>query len=272
MNRAIGIVDGLSSKKNIHNQLIALFGRANSMDPRLTSEVRHTVRVALMFHKLFGSRNPKPEPAVAGPYPVSETNVIYQLLFCDIPELFRPNAPAGPAPWQQILFAAQPDAAAVRSLAQDRTQESRCRVLAYNWLKKNGQPVPAKELLGVIVEVPLEGGQETLAAYIDGRVRYINRTSKFVIFDSAPVNVREQANKLLAVSGGAIAQLGPWQGARLAPPKAGNARMTFLVSDGLYFGEGPLPGIDRDQIGGPVLYEAGKLLTVVVETALAKKA
>jgi hypothetical protein len=111
-----------------------------------------------------------------------------------------------------------------------------------------------------------------LAAYIDGRVRYINRTSKFVIFDSAPANVSAQAAKLLAASRAAVAQIGPWQGARLPAPKAGNARMTFLVSDGLYFGEGPLPGIDRDQIGGPVFYEAGKLLTVVVDMALAKKA
>jgi len=225
-----------------------------------------------MFKKFFGSRTPKPEPTVAGPYPVSETNVIYQLLFCDIPEMFYPTAPAGPAPWQQALFAAHPDAAAVRNLAEDQNQESRCRVLAYNWLRQNGQQVPRRELLGVIVEVPLEGGQETLAAYVDGRVRYINRTSKFVIFDSTPANVKEQANNLLAVARTAIAQLGPWQGVRLAPPKQGNARVTFLVSDGLYFGEGALPGIDQEELGKPIFSEAGKLLTVVVDTALAKKA
>jgi hypothetical protein len=238
----------------------------------LDGSPRGTRKGAFIFKKFFGSRTPEPKPTVTGPYPVSETNVIYQLLFCDIPELFRPRSPAAPAPWQETLFAAQPDATAVRKLAEDQNQESRCRVLAYNWLRKNGLPAAAKEFLGVIVEVPLEGGPDTLAAYADGSVRYINSTGKIVIMDSAPAAVSAQAANLLAVSRTAIAQLGPWQGARLAPPKRGNARMTFLVSDGLYFGEGPLPGIDRDQIGKPIFFEAGKLLGLVVDAALAKKA
>jgi hypothetical protein len=207
---------------------------------------------------------------VAGPYAQSEINFIYQLLFCDDPELFRPRPGTEPVAWHDILFAAQPDIAAVRELAEDEKQESRCRALAYNWLRQNRQAVPSRILLGAIVEVPLAAGLDVLAAYTDGRIRYINGTGKLAIFESAPADIGTQAGKLIAAARAAVARIGPWEGKRLPPPVQGKARMTFLVSDGLYFGEGPLPGIDRDPIGGPILYEAGKLLQMVVDTALGK--
>jgi hypothetical protein len=190
------------------------------------------------------------------------------LLFCDDPDLFRPPPGTPPAPWHVILFAAQPDIAAVREIAEDEKQESRCRALAYNWLRRNRQEVPSRILLGVIVEVPLPRGLDVLAAYTDGRIRYINQTGKLVVFESAPADLRTQVGKLLAASRAAVARIGPWEGKRLPPPVQGKARMTFLVSDGLYLGEGPLPGIDRDPIGGPVLSEAGRLLQMVVDTTL----
>jgi hypothetical protein len=42
-------------------------------------------------------------------------------------------------------------------------------------------------------------------------------------------------------------------------------RMTFLVSDGLYFGEGPLGTLQQDAMAGPVLGKATQLLQRVVE-------
>jgi hypothetical protein len=193
---------------------------------------------------------------------------MYQLLFCDRPEMFRPQPGTQMTPWQTALFAPSPDTVAVRAVAEDQSMASRYRVLAYNWLRRNGQTAPRRELFGVIVEVPLEGGQETLAAFPDGAVRYINKTGRFSIFEPAPPAVREQAEELLAAARAALVKLGPWDKDRLPAPRLGNARVSFLVSDGLYFGEGQLPGIDRDEIGGPIFHEAGKLLTAVVDTAV----
>ena len=67
-----------------------------------------------------------------------------------------------------------------------------------------------------------------------------------------------------------VQQIGPWDQPRLAPPTAGNARLTFLVSDGLYFGQGPMNVLQADAKGGPVLREAGALLTAVVDLSLKK--
>lgn len=141
-------------------------------------------------------------------------------------------------------------------------------MLAYNWLRQNHQVVAQKELLGAIVEVPLDRGLDALAAYADGRVRYINQTGRPAIFEMAPPDVVAQAGRLLAASRVAITKIGPGDGKRPPPPARGRIRMTFLVSDGIYWGEGPLPGMDRDPIAAPIIAEAGKLLNVVVETAL----
>jgi len=41
--------------------------------------------------------------------------------------------------------------------------------------------------------------------------------------------------------------------------------MTFLVSDGLYFGEGPFGALQQDRMAGPVLAKATQLLQRAVE-------
>lgn len=45
------------------------------------------------------------------------------------------------------------------------------RLLAFNWLRRHGHTVPPRCLLGVVLEVPLEGSLDVLAAYLDGSVR-----------------------------------------------------------------------------------------------------
>jgi hypothetical protein len=61
-----------------------------------------------------------------------------------------------------------------------------------------------------------------------------------------------------------VERSGPWNQARRSPPGAGSFRLNFLVSDGLYFGEGPLEVMLRDPRAVPVL-EAG---TALLQAAL----
>jgi hypothetical protein len=48
-----------------------------------------------------------------------------------------------------------------------------------------GKDVPPKTLLGVIVEVSLAGGLDTLAAFSEGGVRYVNQSGKLVVIEAA---------------------------------------------------------------------------------------
>jgi hypothetical protein len=205
--------------------------------------------------------------AAPRPYREEYANVLYNLLFCDFPGMFAPRPDADPAPWQTLLFGDSPDAAAVRALAADEQQEARTRALAYNWLRMHGQPVPPRILLGTIVEVPQNGGLDTLAAFKDGAVRYINQTGKSSIFEGVGGEIGMRVSALLAASQAPVDRIGPWDKPRLPPPGRGRIRLTFLVSDGLYFGEGDFDDFSRDAMAGPVVAAATQLLVQVVNMA-----
>ena len=204
------------------------------------------------------------------PYSQQSIDRIYNQLFCDELELFKPKLGDSPAPWQLVLFSNPVDSKAVRNLSEDPTNESRVRVLAYNWLRENGKMVPKQKLLGVIVEVPLAGGLDTLAAFSDGGVRYINQTGQLAVIEGEVPQVKPLIKRLFAVSQEVVTEIGPWEEGRKPPPPQGSIRFTFLVSDGLYFGQGPLEFMQKDSMGEPVLALATQLLQCVVKIATKK--
>jgi hypothetical protein len=201
------------------------------------------------------------------PYGDRPASALYHLLFADDLSAFAPRAGAAPAPWQQLLFAPDADAAAIRALACDAAQESRVRALAFGWLREHGEAVPAKELLGVIVEVPLEDGLDTLAAYADGAVRYLNHSGAMTIFDSALPALAPHVQPVLVAAQAIVDRIGPWDQPRLPPPAAGRIRLSFVVSDGLCFGEGPSGALAADGLAGPLIRDATALLQAVVAIA-----
>jgi hypothetical protein len=201
------------------------------------------------------------------PYGGESPNFIYNLLFCDDVASFKPKPDAQAAPWQATLFAEPMDFAALGLLAADGSQEGRARYLAYSLLRSAEKPVPDKILLGVIVEVGLPDGLDVLAAYSDGGVRYINKTGKLAVFEGAP-QVRPQVLDVLNAAQAVAARTGPWPGARLAPPRVGNIRISFLVSDGLYFGQGPTAHMQKESMAAPLIQKATVLLQSVVALSM----
>jgi hypothetical protein len=200
------------------------------------------------------------------PYAESHVNFFYNLLFCDDFGLFKnQNTVRQDGLWGTLL-ADKTDKVALRRIAEDETNEGRVRALAYNRLRAVGEKVPSKKLLGVIVEVPLQQGLDVLAAFSEGGVRYLNQSGKMAIFEGQGNPVENLAKELVAISQPVVNQIGPWDKQRLPPPKAGNVRMTFLVSDGLYFGEGPFSALQQDRMAGPVLSKATQLLQRAVES------
>lgn len=220
-----------------------------------------------MFKKLLALIGKKETPAAAAgavphePYKQPELNLIYKLMFCDDAALFRPEGK------DASLFGEQTDPRIVRAIADDADEESRVRMLAYNWLRENGQPAPGKELLGVIVEVPLEEGLDVLAAYADGTARYINQTGRFAVFEGGPPDLAARAKLLVQTGAQAVAAMAPARPPRRPPPVTGNIRLTYLVSDGLYVAEGPFEAMAKDRMAAPVIQTAQALLELVVRQA-----
>lgn len=194
------------------------------------------------------------------PYKEQSTNIIYNLLFCDDLELYKNNH-HGPVrgPWQ-MLFAKPAKLKDLQRLAESASAESRLRILAFNALRQRKVMPHKKVLLGVIVEVGLEHGLDTLAVYRDLRARYINQSGKLLIWETRKPEIDAGIRKLFQEAQPIIEKIGPWGKPRLPPPPAGQMRLTFLVSDGLYFGEGTMRSLSRSPLAGPVVTAATELL------------
>ena len=204
-------------------------------------------------------------PATDGPYQDESSNVIYQLLFCDRPELFKEHYTGNVAgPWS-VLFSARPDVVAVTKIAEDEQQESRVRALAFNALRAAGTSVPDKQYLGTILEVRLPEGLDTMAVFADGGARYINHSGKVVVAEGRPNPFDDEISAVIEKSKPIVAAIGPWDKERLPPPNEGNLRMTFLVSDGLYFGEGPMNAMQQEPLAAPLISAATRLLIRLVD-------
>ncbi len=197
------------------------------------------------------------------PYISEATNEIYNLLFCDNSAAFKAAQGENPTRWQTTLFSVPVDVEALQALSVDTTQEGRIRFLAFSRLREIGKIVQPKILLGVIVEVSLAGGLDVLAAFSEGGIRYVNQSGKLAVIEGV-ASFLPMVTRLFAVSDPVVARIGPWNKPRLAPPKKGNVRLTFLLSDGLCFGEGPMSVMSRDAMAGPIIQQATQLLQAVV--------
>ncbi len=186
---------------------------------------------------------------------------IYELLFCDDLELYRGEITV--YPWS-VLFASPPDITDLEKLVDDDEVETRPRILAANLLRTLGKPLDDKQVFAVLVEVGLDEGLDTLAAYEDGTARYINYTGKMIVWETRTIESDGLIVDLFAAARNVVSQIGPWEEPRLNRPRVGNVRLSFLVSDGLYFGEGPFDVLSQDPIGGPVIGAATKLMQFLV--------
>lgn len=205
------------------------------------------------------------------PYKDSSANFIYNLLFCDNLDLYRPNAqPPYSYPFD-VLFAETSTATDLQKIIDDTNADPRIKVLAYNKQRSTGHKPNKKELLAVIVEVGLDDGLDVLASFNNGTARYINQTGKILVWETTTVTKANQlTQELFAKSQQILNQIGPWDKLRKPHPAKGNTRISFLVSDGLYFGEAPTDVLFSDQLASPALTTATQLMQYLTEKSLEK--
>ena len=204
------------------------------------------------------------------PYESEATNTIYNLLFCDDLSLYRSEFEGkAEGPWK-VLFATPPNARDLLALATTSSEQSRLRILAFNALDQKTAGTHPGELLGVVIEAGLDDGLDTLAAYKDLSARYINHSEKMIVWETNEPGLDEKIRSLLAASERVVEKIGPWNKARLPPPVKGLMRMTFLVSDGLYFGQGPMEALQIDPLAAPVVATATQLLLELTNRATMK--
>jgi hypothetical protein len=120
---------------------------------------------------------------------------------------------------------------------------------------------------GVVVEVTLSGGLDTLAAYADGSARYLNWSGKAIVWDAPRTPIGALVGAVIEAGERIVPRIGPWDGPRRGPPPLDHVRLNMLTPSGLHFGEGPMDVLSNDAIGGPLVAAAVKLLQALTAQA-----
>jgi hypothetical protein len=225
------------------------------------------ILLAMELFNFFKKSSDQPKVST-DPYKDTATNFIYNLLFCDSLELFKANtSPPLTYPFD-ILFSDISSLADLQKIVEDTSADPRAKILAYNKQIANGHHPTKKELLAVIVEVGLDNGLDVLASFNNGTARYVNQTGKILIWETTDSTSNQLTSDLFSKSEAIVNNIGPWDKPRRPAPTKGNVRITFLVSNGLYFGEGPLDVLFNDQMAGPALNSATMLMKYLTEKSI----
>jgi hypothetical protein len=118
------------------------------------------------------------------------------------------------------------------------SSEARLRLWAWYNLRQLGKfPSPdlAHQVLGVIIEVPFEDRQDTLAAYADGTARYINHQGGTIVWDRLDETITPLVMNVIRET----QALGAPQEDRLDDPiPADHVRLNVLTPGGIYCWQG----------------------------------
>jgi hypothetical protein len=129
---------------------------------------------------------------------------------------------------------------------------------------RGGAGTPAG-VRGVVVDVGLDEGVDTVAGFGDGTARYLNHSGAAVVWEAPDQDVAARVEALLVAAGPILEVTGPIDGATPAPPAAGLAQLAVLTGDAIHTGVGPFDALARDPLGGPVIHAALDLMTLLVQ-------
>jgi hypothetical protein len=152
-----------------------------------------------------------------------------------------------------------------RQIADAPDIEARHVLQAWTFLRANGVvPTPSLErvVFGVVVEVPVSGGRDVLAAYQDGSCRYLNHSGSVAVVDDV---LQSDVHAVIELGQRLAERLGTWDQLTLPELPRRHARLTLLTPGGFRFGQGPNDDLLRDPNASPVFAESARLLGRLVE-------
>jgi hypothetical protein len=190
---------------------------------------------------------------------------LYNALFADDPDDFIQLKDHPAISW--IYENRTPALAELELLAEDQSVESRIRFLALYTALQRGLKISRKVYLGTIMEVPMDRGYDVLAFYSDKRARYYNYSGKAVIYEGGRDAIDDSIEKANSVSIQVCNRIGPWDKKRLPKPNGNIWRFSFLVSDGLYFGQGPMNALNTDELAAAMIRSGAEVMKTLTNEA-----
>lgn len=211
---------------------------------------------------------------------MAQLSEMRELLFGDVP-LERWSGSGRGEPWSSFQKAASAlragdNASAERALREILSQpslESRHYLQAWHALRSIGIQPSADEsqhLYGLILDVPMESGWDTLAAYEDHTCRYLNYTGAATIWERPSGALDQPIDRFLETGRTTVVQIGPWEGPRPALTR-GKVRISFLCPAGLHFGEAAFEILMQDPKASDIINSGTALLQAVTGLTAARK-
>jgi hypothetical protein len=146
----------------------------------------------------------------------------------------------------------------LRSIASIPGMETRIHLWVWSALRELSEQPDSKagtEVLGVIVEAPMDGGYDTLAAYQDGTARYLNFSGRGIFWDAPDAFINGLCLALLSSTVPVSSRAKPRTSILL--PQSG-AQVTLLTRSGIYAISDP---------PRPVVKAAADLMTELIRQA-----
>jgi hypothetical protein len=122
----------------------------------------------------------------------------------------------------------------LRSILEVPNLETRIQLWVWSALRELGEQSNAnsgKEILGVVIEVPMQGAYDTLAGYQDGSARYLNFSGKAIFWDKPDASIKLLCERLIASTIPETSRAVPRKDTVL--PESGT-QVTLLTRSGMY--------------------------------------
>lgn len=143
--------------------------------------------------------------------------------------------------------------------------ESRQYLQAYFFLNQLQQTKEGDlKIFGVVAEVSMPEGCDTLAVYADHSARYYNYSGSSIAWEHSDNSLDELFDEIIRQGKIIASQIGPWESPRRAAPDQGNARINFLSSHGLHFGEANQQALFNDPLAGKIMYAMVEVMQALI--------
>lgn len=199
--------------------------------------------------------------------------MLRELLFGDVP-LAQWAGTSDASPWSEFrqahaaIMRGDPRGAehSLRAVLAQRGLESRHYLQAWDALRRLGvQPAAseAKHLYGVVLDIPVEDGLDTLASYEDGTARFVHFTGRIIVWETPEPEITQLIRAVHQAAHPILVNAGPWEGDRPALP-LGEARVSVLAPSGIHFGQAPFETLLNEPMAAPVIHTGARLMEALM--------
>ena len=150
--------------------------------------------------------------------------------------------------------------------------ETRIRLLGWSLLRGAGaplEPATARRVRGVVIDMAVKGGLDTLAGWEDGRARYFNHAGPAVVVEAPVPKVHDACHDLLVAAQHLADNTDPLAGPRPDPPGFGGAAIWALTDGGIHGVSRSAAGMSLNPLEGPILALGVRLMQRLIEASRA---